>query len=470
MLSNAVNARRTSLIMVLVALALRLAVMAFLYPQQLRPGKDHWQFGYEEGRVSRSIAEGRGFSSPLFADTGPTAWMTPVYPYFLAGIFKVFGVDTKASAIAMLSLNALASALTCLPIFFFARESFGERVAKWAGWTWVFFPYAVYFPEARIWDTWLATVLLAILFLITLKLERSSQTSHWIGFGLLTGFAALTDPIVLSVVPLLGLWALYRLHRQGRHTVAPAIGAALAFILVVSPWFVRNYDVFHAFVPFRDDFGLELHVGNNGETFWWFAPMAGPWHNPAELHEYAERGELAYMRDRQREAIGFIRSHPATFVELSARRALYLWTSYWSLDRRYLAAYPFDRPNIFFCTTLTILALCGLWRAFRDAGTNVAMPYVIVLFFFPLVYYITHPEDWYRRPIDPMFVVLAVCAIASWRQPSADAEPKKPPRLARAAMTEQARKRLRVLKCRMWSSIGSREASLNVPVERYPGS
>jgi hypothetical protein len=40
---------------------------------------------------------------------------------------------------------------------------------------------------------------------------------------------------------------------------------------------------------------------------------------------------------------------------------------------------------------------------------------LIAFFFFPIVYYLTHPEDYYRRPIDPLFVVLAVYAVVSWR-------------------------------------------------------
>ena len=92
---------RELLRIVVIALALRLAAMAFLYPEQLNPERDHWQFGYETGRIARSIAEGKGFSSPLFEDTGPTAWITPVYPYLVAGIFKIFGVYTKTSALVL---------------------------------------------------------------------------------------------------------------------------------------------------------------------------------------------------------------------------------------------------------------------------------------------------------------------------------------------------------------------------------
>src|SRR5208337_5429920 len=181
---------------VLVALAIRLVVMVFLLPEQLEPQRDHWHFGYEAGRIARSIVQGRGFSSPLFADTGPTAWMTPVYPYLVAGVFKLFGTYTKASAIVLLSLNALMSALACVLVFLIARVSFGDRVAKWSGWVWAFCPYAIYFPVERIWETWLATLLLCVLFLMTLNLGNEEEHNHrgsrggsWILFGVLWGVA-----------------------------------------------------------------------------------------------------------------------------------------------------------------------------------------------------------------------------------------------------------------------------------------
>jgi len=132
-------------VMVIVALAVRLAAVTFLYPERLNPSRGHWRFAGETGRIAQSIVEGKGFGSPLVADTGPTAWMIPVYPYLVAGTFKIFGVYTKPSAIFLLSLDSLFSALTCIPIFFIARRNFGDRVACAAGWTWAFF-----FPLRRL--------------------------------------------------------------------------------------------------------------------------------------------------------------------------------------------------------------------------------------------------------------------------------------------------------------------------------
>jgi 4-amino-4-deoxy-L-arabinose transferase-like glycosyltransferase len=396
--------------MVAVALALRLIVMAFLYPEQLNPERDHWRFGYESSRLARSIALGRGFSSPLFEDTGPSAWMTPVYPYLNAAVFKVFGVYSKTSAFVLLSFQALVSALTCLPIFFFARRLFGDRVAAWSGWAWAFFPYSIYFSVERIWSTWLSTLLLATLFLITVYLERSIRLRYWIGYGLLWGFTALTDPIVMAAWPFFVGWAVYHLHRR-RLRWAPSLAVSLlALSISVAPWFMRNYNVFGRVIPFRDNAGLEIHIGNNGDTSHWRTYAVGPWHNAEEWQAFKDLGELRYMDREKQRGMAFIRSHPRWFAWVTVRRFVYIWTGYWSFDKAYLQLEPLDPPNVIFCTSLTILALIGLRRLWRN-DRALATLFALLLFFFPAIYYVTHVEVYFRRQIDPLILVLAVYAL-----------------------------------------------------------
>lgn len=401
----------STLCMVLVALVIRLVVMGFLYSEQLDPERDHWRFAYENGRLARSIAQGRGLSSPLFADTGPSAWMTPVYPYLVAGVFKVFGIYSTASAFVLLSLQALISALTCLPVFYSAGKLFGGGVAAWSGWAWAFFPYAIYFPEERIWGTWLATLLVGILFLITLHLERSVRLWHWIGFGLLWALAALTEPVVLSAWPFMTGWSCYRLHRQKLPWRGPLAASVLALILAVTPWFVRNSVIFGRFVPFRDTMGLELFVGNSGDSFHWHPSWTGPWHTEEDWRAFQELGEIGYMEREKRKALDFIGSHPGWFAIATVRRFGYIWTGFWSFDKRYLAEEPLDPPNVFLCTVVTILALVGLRRLWkRDSSRAVFL--ALLLFFFPSVFYVTHPEVYVRRQIDPIIVVLAVYGLS----------------------------------------------------------
>jgi len=87
-----------------------------------------------------------------------------------------------------------------------------------------------------------------------------------------------------------------------------------------------------------------------------------------------------------------------------------MWTGYWSFDKAYLKDEPLDPPNIFVNTTLTILGFVGLRRVFhRDPPLGVR--FAIVLLFFPMAYYFSHPETYYFRPVDPLIVVLSAVAL-----------------------------------------------------------
>ena len=404
--------------MAAVALAVRLAVIPFVYQDWMDPFViEHWAFG----RIARSIVSGHGFGSP-FADTGLSALLPPVYSYLLAGIFKVFGIETKASVIAALSLNSVFSALTCVPVYFLAKQAFGSRVAKWAGWGWSFSPYGIYYGADWAWSTCLVTLELACLFLFAVRLEDSSRTRDWLLFGFFGGLAALTEPVTLAVIPLLGLWTLYRRARQARTWKLPMFAAAFAALATMSPWLVRNYELFHRFIPVRSGFGLELYIGNNGYSTRWVNSSLHPNHSDAELDEYKRVGEIAYMDHKLQQGKDYVRAHPAWYAWMTLRRIVYLWTGYWSFDRAYLKDEPLDPPNIFVNTTMTLLGLFGLRRV-SQRDSSLAMRFAIVLFFFPLTYYLTHPETYYFRPVDPLIVVLAAVTVAGGFARSQNARP-----------------------------------------------
>lgn len=402
----------------LVALAVRLVVVGFVYPGFLAPGRENWEFGFEAGKIARSIVLGHGFGNPYYSgDTGPTAEVAPVFPYIFAGILALFGIYTKAAALAMLSLNSLFSALTCIPIYFAATISFGFKEARRAAWAWAFFPYAIYFSADSMWDHALIALLLTCIFLTALHLQASNRVWAWAGFGLLCGLTALTNPVVLSVLPFLVGWACYRLHKERKTWLLPAATAALLACAVVAPWLVRNYRTFHRPVFLKDGFPLAFLAGNAGNALHWWNGRIDPSGNPAEMAEFHRVGEQQYMAEKWVQARAFIKQNPGIFLRRSVRRIVYMWTGYWSFNREYLREESFDPENIPFCAAFTILALIGLRKMFqRDASQ--AMPYALILLAFPLVYYLTHPDMAYREPVDPEVVILACCALASWRTAS----------------------------------------------------
>ena len=116
------------------------------------------------------------------------------------------------------------------------------------------------------------------------------------------------------------------------------------------------------------------------------------------------------MEKERRQAVDFIGAHPSWYAWTTLRRAVYIWTGFWSFDPAYLAQEPLDPPNIFLCTIFTALALVGLLRAFR-LEPAIAVLFALVLVSFPAIYYMTSPEVYYRRPIDPLIVILAASLV-----------------------------------------------------------
>jgi hypothetical protein len=401
---------------VLAALAVRLIVVGFVYQDFLVEGRDHWEFGFETGKIAYSIAHGHGFSNPFWIETGPTAILAPVFPYLVSYVFTVFGAYTKASALVILGFNCLVSAVTCMPIFFLARNSFGLRTAIAAAWVWAFFPYAIYFSADSMWSHSLVALLLMLIVLIAAYLETRTSLWMWAGLGFLWGFAALTTPVVLTVVPFLGGWVCYRLHRNGKNWKLPAATAFIALIVTVAPWMVRNMRLFHQPVFLEDNFWMEVCVGNLGDGRHWWNDAVHPAGSATEMSEYRRLGELGYMHRARGLAFDFIRLHPGLYLWRSFRRFVYMWTGFWSLNREYLREEPYDLANIFFCTGFTVLAMTGLYKAFHRSW-DATMPYALILLAFPVAYYVAHPEISFRQPIDPILIIFASFAIFSRKKP-----------------------------------------------------
>lgn len=401
------------------ALTLRLTVVSLVYPEFLVRGRHHWEFAYEMGKIADSLAHGRGFSNPYWIPTGSTAMITPVFPYLMSFLFSLFGTYTKAAAVAVLSVNSLSSALTCIPIFFLTRNNFGVRPAVAAVWIWALFPYSVYFSASSMWYHSLVALLLTSILWFASFLENCNQLWVWACFGLLCGVSVLTTPVVLSVLPLLAGWVCYRLRCKGNTWELPLLTFTLMLLASLAPWMIRNYRVFHHPVFLKDNFWMELCVGNLDDAPHWWNEAVHPSGSNAELAEFRQLGELGYMHRERQQAFDFLESHPGIFLWRSFRRVVYMWTGYWSFRANYLREEPFDLANIFFATPITVLAMIGLNKALR-LSWRMAVPYLLILLAFPLAYYFTHSDISYREPIDPEIIALAAFALFSRPKPGVD--------------------------------------------------
>ena len=397
--------RRSIRFIVLVALVLRLTVITVGHTYRITPRRDHFQFGWEMGRLARSIASGQGFSSPTDLPSGPSAWAPPLYPYILAAVFKLFGIYSLLSAWVILAFNSVFGALTCFPLYRIGQRMYGESVGRAAAWTWALFPYAIYWPVRVVWETSLSTFLLTLALLWTLEMgDGPPRLGRWISFGVLWGLIILTNTALLAVLPFCLMWLLYRRPQPVRQ-IPGMVVCGLVVALLVSPWLIRNYEVLGKFVFVRDNLPLEMHMANNDRFTGLWTRNEHPGNDPVAMRRFQELGELAFMEEKQREFRQFVREHPADFVKFTLERALYFWIG--TPQVTVVNGYDLLVARHTGFLIMTVLAFSGLCRSFRSrkAGSFLMASYLLV---YPLPYYLVNPFARYKHPIEPEMILLTV--------------------------------------------------------------
>jgi hypothetical protein len=207
----------------------------------------------------------------------------------------------------------------------------------------------------------------------------------------------------------------YEFVAMQRHAgLAPLLAA---FASIQAPWAIRNWIEFHAFVPTRSNFGIELRVSNRPESF---APMKDnvshgvmsrfhPGLNEDEARKVAAHGEMAYTRSEMADARAEIRHDPARFLRLTGER---FWRFWLAPSRRFKTTAA--------STAITLLDLLGLCLLPSNPGTRLTW---LILLTHPLVYYFIQVDARYTYPLGWIFRTPAVHAVMLATQ-----------RLARAGM------------------------------------
>ncbi len=388
-------------------LLIRLAWIFVAHTYRFKTAQDNFGFGFEMGRIGRSLALGQGFSNPFDGITGPTAWEPPAYPFLIAGVFKLFGIYTRASAMVLLSISSIFSALTCLPTVAIARRCFDRRIALWSGWAWAVLPPIIFWCTRWVWETSLAALLLALIFWLTLRLEEADGFAPWLGWGMLWGVVALVNTSLLAFLPAAGLWACSRRARVQKQFFSQALVSALIFVACVSPWIVRNKRALGEFIFIRSNFGAELRFGNGPGANGTWMDSEHPTKNVQQLEMYKQEGEVAYVAGRKREAIDFIRDDYARFGWLSLKRFAYYWAGLPQPDK----SWPKTLLKNSWLFFTSLLSFCGLYLALKRRIPAAGLYFWLILFY-PAVYYVTFPHPRYRHPIEPELTILVVYGIA----------------------------------------------------------
>jgi len=365
------------------------------FPGQIYP------FALEVSSIAAHLARGQGFSSPFLLDTGPTAWVAPLYPILVAAVFKIFGVYSNTSALVILGLQCIMAALTGVAVLALGRRTLGARIGIWAAWIFILSPIFFRWPASWIWDFAASALLVATALVLTLEVAEKGERRLWLRLGGLWGLAALTNPALLSLFPVSLLYGIFAGDCDRRARVKHAALSTILGVIMISPWAIRNMLVFGHPVFLRSNFWFEFHLGNyhysNGMGYLGFHPGANPW----QLRKYAELGEQGYIQSARKEALHFVRQYPREFIDLTLHRTLWFWDGTPLLYQ----GQEWWRPWKFW--PLSVTAWLGMIFVLTRQPRGWTL-YAACLMVYPLPYYFVYPIAKYRYAIETEMVLLSV--------------------------------------------------------------
>jgi hypothetical protein len=425
-----------------VGFAVRVAWILIGRTYRFQPLMDHFQYGWEVGRIARSLVTGQGYGNPFNGPSGPTAWLAPLYPLLMALGFKLFGVYSNGAAIFVEVCDSAFSAGTALAVYEIAARCFDAAgiarrgakavapVALWSAWLWALYPAGMQYAVRWLWETSLSTFLLMWTLVIALRLRRVGEDAgerdpgswrQWLILGVLWGLVGLSNPSLLICLPAVMVWLAWPELRGWRLRGGTVVGWALtcvAFVGVMAPWVVRNERVMHAFVPTRSNLGVELYESTleRNDVFPWGATMP-LWAGDPEFQQWVRMGEVPFERMRQKEAKQRIRARPGVFVRRAVDRFFFYWDDTPHFTDHLVGEY-FRRAQYGFVSLCGLMGLALMFHP-NGQGTPVGDPglrqrvegaglFALCFLLLPIPYYLVTVQARFRHPLEPLIAILGV--------------------------------------------------------------
>ena len=348
----------------------------------------------------------------LAPDGSKTARFPVGFPYLLGSLGVIFGATLRTAVI----LNSVLSLAAAALVYVLASMLFNYRVAIAAAMVMLIAP-AQYIYSQQAFSEHLFTVLL-LLALITIVFTARKHLLLALLAGVLIALACLTrgQGLVLLVwFPL----AVFILAGKWRTTFAATSLMLLGWFLIMTPWWVRNFQVFDRFVLISNNGGKNLCVGNIDTRY--ARPNFG-----YEINQELSGSEAQRDYIMKAAALDYIRSHPGQFLSNAPLKVFWLYAADASLSFRRSVLDTYGRIvgllvlgyAQLLWIALVVAALIGLVKthfARRYKPHNVLY---LLLILWALFHTIFFGGARFNFPIFPIVAIVATAWMCSLRQKS----------------------------------------------------
>ena len=387
-----------------------------------------WGKLQEEKKQLIDISEITDFQDDIYH---PQIFDMPGHGILLAGIW---GLTNNYRYIYVQILQILIDSLMVFLLFFVVKDLFGEKSALITA-----FLYSMYFPQAflsvhPLRDCWPMFIGIAVIYFI-IQYTKYSRLVNLLLIGLIVGIGTYLRPNVVYLAVFSSIFAIFYLGKK--RAMRLVLISSIVVIFLLLPWWVRNYRIYHRFIPLSANFGT---------TFWGGLGIVS---NPYGF-EYSDEAADRYVREMgytygygtpefsnvlMKTALEVIKTHPFFYLKTILYRipkalfpgipwgiepkdfsfvrkwSFHLWQE---VSGGGLINYAISHPSIFgyklaqrgITAILFSFALLGVWIK-RKEYAKVFLLISIPLYFILIHSTITYPNDRYVLPGTWVYLVFS---------------------------------------------------------------
>ena len=331
------------------------------------------------------------------------AWEMPGAALFFAPAVWLFG--PHAAVIPIRLAQAVLLVVQCALVAFIARRIFGKHsVAFLASCIAALYPFLIFYQGLLLSETLFNTLLLAGVAALYWSRERGLRVdSALVIASLCFALATLTKATLTILPPLLLAATAWTAGANLRRTVTILLTTSCLYAAFMSPWWIRNAVVLHAFVPFTTSSAHNLYLGNNP-----YNPNAGiDWSrdvDPAVVAKItALPDELARQQAFNKAALDYIKENPEIFVRAAAKKFARFWNTVPNAAEFRTGLYSIISAASF-GPVLALALVCAV-RSRRQ--WRVLAPLYLIIGYFTFVHVVTIASLRYRLPVEPLLIILA---------------------------------------------------------------
>jgi len=360
--------------------------------------------------LAQNLIGGKGYT---YAGQ-PTAFRPPGYPLLLAAFMEFFGKHYIVAMRGFQYLEGLAAVLLCASM---AGRIFGKTAKKPALVLGLFIPTLVEITGEIL--TEVTAALLTSVFLYFLVRYREKKQPHFLmGMSIAIGLGTLVRPN-LAFLELIALLVVC-LHKNGGSRLRDAALVIIAPCILMSPWIIRNIEVFHGRVLFSTQGGPAAATGiiepqgrsqvgdadRIKDALGWVLPQVLETNDPSRL---LLPSEPEIDRRSWQVAYHLWRESNWDLIPIGVKKVAYFWLStdqiFWTRSfsgfQRTLRA-----MGVFAYWVILALAIIGWFCLHREKPT-LAQAFLLYILLVTVLHLPFNMSTRYRIPLmDPLLVVL----------------------------------------------------------------